>query len=1223
MSSGPLVFVRRDASGAKYHVQKLISNSGTFGDVYKVTREPPVGGSVAVLKVYRNNQVFGHLIDWEFEQRGLRDMQEAFGDDWPSCLVRILGTMFDVESRVAEQIICRKAIEMEWISAPTLKQSRDEGRFSGDMTSMRVARSLIEAISVLHQRKVWHRDLHPENVHVEIRGLAIQVKIGDYSASTRVRDSGGPTHHSTRPAIGALGYWDPDPRWGESELPADAGKFMDLYSLGSLLCFIFTGASIEDAGRNRTRLADKGVPPRLIPLVLGLTSMCHEDRVQSITEVQEQFDCASYGGSPHVGGALTKFGSRPKGTQGACPHCLSKMTLPEPSEIRRLLAAGKNPKCPTCKKLIGLNSDLTRVAIPRIVPLADSGRRATWPPQFAVLALVTMAMLAWAPWRSRTPSGERLPMKPLWNSTPPPNTAGDGADGAPLTPLLHSLALCADPSEGGEVQSLSGGAKFEAGTEVLLLAAQQPGWTFAGWADADASGARRTWIVRRDVNAVTARFRRLRYRVTARAEPQGSGACDPAEHEAEYDAVLKFTSEAARGWRFMGWADDPAAGVCREVRVREDLQLVARFAAEHYMVAARAEPKEGGRAKPAEQEVAYGSVATVIAEPNPGWRFSNWSDGYAGVARREVRVEKALGLVARFEAERYVVTARAEPKSAGRVTPSEQEVAHGSLVTVIAVGNPGWRFSGWSDGSVAGARRELRVKKALDLVARFEAENYIVTARAEPKEGGQATPPEQKAAYDEVVTVQAQPTSGWRFAGWADDSGAGPRRDVRVAGALVLVAVFEAERYVVTARAEPKNGGSVTPAEQEVAHDSLVTVMAEAANGWRFSGWADGWASGARRLQRVQEDLGVVALFELEPAVIVLEADPKNGGKITALPAKSKYTYGETLTLVAEAAEGWEFVGWEGGAADREWRVQFYGAQIKGPTCAQIEGPTRVQPSPAVLSFQVVRGEGGGGASWESWHRPGWCDVGGRGGRAVSRVGWCAQEMLRGPFLLPVGPVLSLGREHVVPVVEPRPQPCCCGVQFGHRPRHGLSGGVGIVAAVDLMAVADERGEPSGIRPGAGGRDAHPIGVKGETADRIDRGFAQHYGRGRAQCRGRKVAQVLPGTVGHAPPSTRRRPPEFRADRPFFFSKQEKDGVGPGVGVDGARFDERLDQRGEESALVDEVSPHARELAAIWGRQSQRWLGVSQGGFAGNRERKSIPEPVDRGLEVQAVQVHR
>jgi len=121
------------------------------------------------------------------------------------------------------------------------------------------------------------------------------------------------------------------------------------------------------------------------------------------------------------------------------------------------------------------------------------------------------------------------------------------------------------------------------------------------------------------------------------------------------------------------------------------------------------------------------------------------------------------------------------------------------------------------------------------------------------------TPARQEVAHGSLITVTAEANRGWRFTGWADGAAAGPRREVREA--IDLVAQFEPERYQVTARAEPKEGGRVTPARQEVAHGSLITVTAEANRGWRFTGWADGSGTGARRAQVVGQDLNLVALF--------------------------------------------------------------------------------------------------------------------------------------------------------------------------------------------------------------------------------------------------------------------------------------------------------------------------------------------------------------------------
>ncbi|MGB6873260.1 MAG: GLUG motif-containing protein [Dehalococcoidia bacterium] len=117
-------------------------------------------------------------------------------------------------------------------------------------------------------------------------------------------------------------------------------------------------------------------------------------------------------------------------------------------------------------------------------------------------------------------------------------------------------------------------------------------------------------------------------------------------------------------------------------------------------------------------------------------------------------------------------------------------------------------------------------------------------------------------------------------------------------------------------------GGSVTsPSEGMSIYDqgTAVNLVAEAEDGYRFVNWTgdvDTIANtdGASTTITMSGDYEIVARFEaIPPTQYSLTIHSTTGGSVTA-PGQGTFTYdaGTVVNLVAEAEEGYEFVGWTG-----------------------------------------------------------------------------------------------------------------------------------------------------------------------------------------------------------------------------------------------------------------------------------------------------------------------
>ena len=155
---------------------------------------------------------------------------------------------------------------------------------------------------------------------------------------------------------------------------------------------------------------------------------------------------------------------------------------------------------------------------------------------------------------------------------------------------------------------------------------------------------------------------------------------------------------------------------------------------------------------------------------------------------------------------------------------------------------------------------------------------YTVDAQASPPACGTVSrlPDQPNYAYGDEVTLVATPTvPGWRISHWQGLDGVPYEETVEdgvstirfsVTRNLNVVAVLQRDAFFVTTGAFPPTAGSVTalPATPLVPQGTEVTLTAEAAPGWAFSGWrGSGFDTqgGAVNMVTVTEDVHAVAVF--------------------------------------------------------------------------------------------------------------------------------------------------------------------------------------------------------------------------------------------------------------------------------------------------------------------------------------------------------------------------
>ena len=266
----------------------------------------------------------------------------------------------------------------------------------------------------------------------------------------------------------------------------------------------------------------------------------------------------------------------------------------------------------------------------------------------------------------------------------------------------------------------------------------------------------------------------------------------------------------------------------------------------------------------------------------------------------------------------YNINVTANPSNGGTVTGGGT-YNQGASCTVTATANSGFTFTNWTEnGAVVStnASYTFTVTSSRTLVANFQpqAQNYTITVSANPANGGTVA---GGGTYQQgqSCTVQATPASGYTFLRWTENGtqvSTNASYTFTVTGNRTLVAQFQAQpqNYTISVSANPTNGGTVTGGGT-YQQGQTCTVSATPANGYTFVKWTENGnqvSTNANYTFTVTGNRTLVAQFQAQSYYIATTSNPTNGGTTSG---NGLYQYGETCTLTATPAQGYDFVNWK------------------------------------------------------------------------------------------------------------------------------------------------------------------------------------------------------------------------------------------------------------------------------------------------------------------------
>jgi uncharacterized repeat protein (TIGR02543 family) len=197
------------------------------------------------------------------------------------------------------------------------------------------------------------------------------------------------------------------------------------------------------------------------------------------------------------------------------------------------------------------------------------------------------------------------------------------------------------------------------------------------------------------------------------------------------------------------------------------------------------------------------------------------------------------------------------------------------------------------------------------LVAHFTSQSYVITATADPEEGGTITGM-GGYNYGETCHLTATANAGFEFVNWTRNGSVvsiNPSYSFTVTESANYVAHFTAQSYTVNVSANPSEGGSVSGGGT-FSHCQSCTVHALPNTCYHFVSWTENGNVVSTQSDysfTVTGNRNLVANFALETYTVTVDIEPGEGGTVIGAGV---YPCGESVTLTAIPNDNYAFVGW-------------------------------------------------------------------------------------------------------------------------------------------------------------------------------------------------------------------------------------------------------------------------------------------------------------------------
>jgi uncharacterized repeat protein (TIGR02543 family) len=375
-----------------------------------------------------------------------------------------------------------------------------------------------------------------------------------------------------------------------------------------------------------------------------------------------------------------------------------------------------------------------------------------------------------------------------------------------------------------------------------------------------------------------------------------------------------ITATPASGYQFQSWKKNGtvvSTNLSYTFTVTENATYTAYFGEipiNYYTIDTEVNPANAGSVSGG-GTFQEGSSITLTATANNGYEFDHWQDGNTQNPRT-ITVTQNATYTATFSQLEYTITVYANPTDGGNVS-GDGTFHYGETATLTATPNTNYEFAGWNDGSNDNPHT-VTVTGNASYTAIFNevgATYYTVSTHVSPENAGTVA---GGGTFEEgtVVVLTATANAGYTFSHWNDGVTSNPRT-ITVNNNMEFTATFSHNQYTISVVANPDSAGSVSGGGAYYYGDN-ATLYATAYSGYEFVGWSDGSTESPHTVTVTGNATYTATFSEIGTTYynVSTYVSPTNAGTVTGA---GTYPAGTTITVYAEADEGYTFVRWNDG----------------------------------------------------------------------------------------------------------------------------------------------------------------------------------------------------------------------------------------------------------------------------------------------------------------------
>jgi hypothetical protein len=484
----------------------------------------------------------------------------------------------------------------------------------------------------------------------------------------------------------------------------------------------------------------------------------------------------------------------------------------------------------------------------------------------------------------------------------------------------YDITLEPYPSHGGTVDG--GGLGIIYGTDITVTATANDFFHFEHWTE---NGIVKSVDANYDFTVTANRhlvavFSSETFDVTLSADPSDGGTLSGGGTDIPYLTEVTISASPDDCYIFVSWTEaDTVVSTNPDYTfiLTADREFVAHFVKKNFMVTASVNPPEGGTVSIDTAYVDCREEITIIATPNIGYRFINWTKDGDVVWNNEIYtfpVMDTTHVVANFVYETHTITLLPQPYEGGQAITSG-EYPLGMALTVHAIANPEFEFIEWTEDDIQVSQDTAYtfiVERDRFLVAHFDTARLNVTLAAFPEYGGIVEGDSTNITYGDIITVVATPNPQFDFAYWKEGATIASFDSAYtfpVNRSRHLVAHFTPKLNTINLTANPEDGGEL---EGGGIYDygTSITVKAFPYSNYTFKNWTEDSvmvSDDAFYSFTVLKPRELVANFTPKNYAITLTPSPYDWGTVSGA---GSYAYQEMITVKAYPNYLRDFVGW-------------------------------------------------------------------------------------------------------------------------------------------------------------------------------------------------------------------------------------------------------------------------------------------------------------------------